>query len=166
MNSVDHVPQTLASHTRLPEEIQPQGLQGGNIMQHGADMLKPDPRDTFYSSKSASHHHRLSPFFCPHPGFLSYNIPHWMSGSLSLWLSLQLCLDMSFRLSGWLYSIFWPPPSFLTPTFVETRILNTYLSVPDLKYLHPPFSLSPQLLWSTPLDWKTFFRPASTLQPM
>uniref|UniRef100_A0A8C4EDB9 Beta-1,4-N-acetylgalactosaminyltransferase n=1 Tax=Dicentrarchus labrax TaxID=13489 RepID=A0A8C4EDB9_DICLA len=36
MNSVDHIPQTLASHIRLPE--------------HGADMLKPDPRDTFYST--------------------------------------------------------------------------------------------------------------------
>ncbi|KAM7414263.1 hypothetical protein PAMA_019199 [Pampus argenteus] len=49
MNSVDHIPQTLASHIRLPEESQPQGLDGGSIIQHGADMLKPDPRDTFYS---------------------------------------------------------------------------------------------------------------------
>uniref|UniRef100_A0A7N9AWJ5 Beta-1,4-N-acetylgalactosaminyltransferase n=1 Tax=Mastacembelus armatus TaxID=205130 RepID=A0A7N9AWJ5_9TELE len=40
MNSVDHIPQTLASHIRLPVESQ----------QHGADMLKPDPRDTFYST--------------------------------------------------------------------------------------------------------------------
>uniref|UniRef100_A0A4W6EJY8 Beta-1,4-N-acetylgalactosaminyltransferase n=1 Tax=Lates calcarifer TaxID=8187 RepID=A0A4W6EJY8_LATCA len=37
MNSVDHIPQTLASHIR-------------GITQHGADMLKPDPRDTFYST--------------------------------------------------------------------------------------------------------------------
>ncbi|XP_060892529.1 N-acetyl-beta-glucosaminyl-glycoprotein 4-beta-N-acetylgalactosaminyltransferase 1 [Labrus mixtus] len=50
MNSVDHIPQTLASHIRLPEESQPQGLEGGSITQHGADMLKPDPRDTFYST--------------------------------------------------------------------------------------------------------------------
>ncbi|XP_053175151.1 N-acetyl-beta-glucosaminyl-glycoprotein 4-beta-N-acetylgalactosaminyltransferase 1 [Scomber japonicus] len=50
MNSVDHIPQTLASHIRLPEESQPQGLNGGSIMRHGADMLKPDPRDTFYST--------------------------------------------------------------------------------------------------------------------
>ncbi|XP_072292129.1 N-acetyl-beta-glucosaminyl-glycoprotein 4-beta-N-acetylgalactosaminyltransferase 1 [Eucyclogobius newberryi] len=43
MNSVDHIPQTLASHIRLPEQSPPRGPQ------HGADMLKPDPRDTFYS---------------------------------------------------------------------------------------------------------------------
>lgn len=62
MNSVDHIPQTLASHIRLPEEAQHQGLERGGILQHGADMLKPDPRDTFYSSKSARHRFRLSPF--------------------------------------------------------------------------------------------------------
>uniref|UniRef100_A0A8P4K6P7 Beta-1,4-N-acetylgalactosaminyltransferase n=1 Tax=Dicentrarchus labrax TaxID=13489 RepID=A0A8P4K6P7_DICLA len=50
MNSVDHIPQTLASHIRLPEVSLPQGLERGSIMQHGADMLKPDPRDTFYST--------------------------------------------------------------------------------------------------------------------
>ncbi|XP_005737750.1 N-acetyl-beta-glucosaminyl-glycoprotein 4-beta-N-acetylgalactosaminyltransferase 1 [Pundamilia nyererei] len=50
MNSVDHIPQTLASHIRLPEETQPQGLEGGRTILHGADMLKPDPRDTFYST--------------------------------------------------------------------------------------------------------------------
>ncbi|KAM9854019.1 N-acetyl-beta-glucosaminyl-glycoprotein 4-beta-N-acetylgalactosaminyltransferase 1 [Aulostomus maculatus] len=50
MNSVDHIPQTLASHIRLPEESQPQGVEGGSNVQHGADMLKPDPRDTFYST--------------------------------------------------------------------------------------------------------------------
>ncbi|KAB5565537.1 hypothetical protein PHYPO_G00242730 [Pangasianodon hypophthalmus] len=41
MNSVDHIPQTLASHSRLPVETQ-------TSRQHGADMLKPDPRDTFF----------------------------------------------------------------------------------------------------------------------
>ncbi|MCJ8735801.1 hypothetical protein PDJAM_G00251560 [Pangasius djambal] len=41
MNSVDHIPQTLASHGRLPVETQ-------TSRQHGADMLKPDPRDTFF----------------------------------------------------------------------------------------------------------------------
>ncbi|XP_047452410.1 N-acetyl-beta-glucosaminyl-glycoprotein 4-beta-N-acetylgalactosaminyltransferase 1 [Mugil cephalus] len=50
MNSVDHIPQTLASHIRLPGEFQPQGPEGGGILPHGADMLKPDPRDTFYST--------------------------------------------------------------------------------------------------------------------
>ncbi|KAJ4937667.1 hypothetical protein JOQ06_002299 [Pogonophryne albipinna] len=49
MNAVDHIPQTLASHIRLPEEFHPQALEGGGVLQHGADMLKPDPRDTFYS---------------------------------------------------------------------------------------------------------------------
>ncbi|KAF4081207.1 hypothetical protein AMELA_G00158720 [Ameiurus melas] len=41
MNGVDHIPQTLASHSRLPVETQ-------TSRQHGADMLKPDPRDTFF----------------------------------------------------------------------------------------------------------------------
>ncbi|KAM4573010.1 N-acetyl-beta-glucosaminyl-glycoprotein 4-beta-N-acetylgalactosaminyltransferase 1 isoform 1-T1 [Odontesthes bonariensis] len=50
MNSVDHIPQTLASHIHLSEESQPQGPEGGTVMLHGADMLKPDPRDTFYST--------------------------------------------------------------------------------------------------------------------
>lgn len=63
MNSVDHIPQTLASHIRLPEESQPQGLEGGSILQHGADMLKPDPRDTFYSSKSTNRHFSAYPVF-------------------------------------------------------------------------------------------------------
>lgn len=53
MNRVDHIPQTLASHSRLPEDVQPQRLEGGSsTMHHGADMLKPDPRDTFFNSKS------------------------------------------------------------------------------------------------------------------
>lgn len=53
MNSVDHIPQTVASHGRLPAEARPRSLWGGGgATQHGADMLKPDPRDTFYSSKS------------------------------------------------------------------------------------------------------------------
>uniref|UniRef100_A0AAY4CLZ7 Beta-1,4-N-acetylgalactosaminyltransferase n=1 Tax=Denticeps clupeoides TaxID=299321 RepID=A0AAY4CLZ7_9TELE len=43
MNSVDHVPQTLASHSRVPEEPPASSP-------HGADMLKADPRDTFYST--------------------------------------------------------------------------------------------------------------------
>lgn len=47
MNSVEHIPQTLASHIRLPEQPAPQGPAQP---QHGADMLKPDPRDTFYST--------------------------------------------------------------------------------------------------------------------
>lgn len=59
MNSVDHIPQTFASHILLPEDVRSQGLEGGGIMQHGADMLKPDPRDTFYSSKY------IVVFFCP-----------------------------------------------------------------------------------------------------
>ncbi|KAG9352448.1 hypothetical protein JZ751_020862 [Albula glossodonta] len=42
MNSVDHIPQTLPSHSLSPREAQA-------ASQHGADMLKLDPRDTFYS---------------------------------------------------------------------------------------------------------------------
>ncbi|XP_061825988.1 N-acetyl-beta-glucosaminyl-glycoprotein 4-beta-N-acetylgalactosaminyltransferase 1 [Nerophis lumbriciformis] len=49
MNSIGHIPQTFASHLRLPEESLPWKVEGGGILQHGADMLKPDPRDTFYS---------------------------------------------------------------------------------------------------------------------
>lgn len=53
MNRVDHIPQTLASHSRLPDGVQPQGLEGvSSTAHHGADMLKPDPRDTFFNSKS------------------------------------------------------------------------------------------------------------------
>ena len=75
MNSVDHVPQTLASHIRLPEVSPPQGLEGGGSMQHGADMLKPDPRDTFYSSKSASHHFQAVPLFLSSSLLSCYHFP-------------------------------------------------------------------------------------------
>nr|XP_023663118.1 N-acetyl-beta-glucosaminyl-glycoprotein 4-beta-N-acetylgalactosaminyltransferase 1-like [Paramormyrops kingsleyae] len=43
MNSVAHIPQTLASHSRMPRASRATG-------RHGADMLKPDPRDTFFST--------------------------------------------------------------------------------------------------------------------
>ncbi|RVE72202.1 hypothetical protein OJAV_G00059400 [Oryzias javanicus] len=43
MNSVEHIPQTLASHVRPL-----QGPEGGAVTLHGADMLKPDPRDSFH----------------------------------------------------------------------------------------------------------------------
>ncbi|XP_030646469.1 N-acetyl-beta-glucosaminyl-glycoprotein 4-beta-N-acetylgalactosaminyltransferase 1 [Chanos chanos] len=43
MNSVDHIPQSLASHSYIPVEVQATN-------QHGADMLKPDPRDTFFNT--------------------------------------------------------------------------------------------------------------------
>ncbi|CAL8359936.1 unnamed protein product [Lota lota] len=52
MNSVDHIPQTLASHPPPPpsdpEGPLGQGPGGRGRPQHAADMLKPDPRDTFY----------------------------------------------------------------------------------------------------------------------
>ncbi|KAM9816418.1 N-acetyl-beta-glucosaminyl-glycoprotein 4-beta-N-acetylgalactosaminyltransferase 1-like [Syngnathus typhle] len=50
MNSVDHIPQTFASHVRLPEESLSRKLEEDGKLRHGADMLKPDPRDTFYST--------------------------------------------------------------------------------------------------------------------
>lgn len=62
MNSVDHIPQTFASHVRLPEDSLPQKMEEGVTPQHGADMLKPDPRDTFYSSNTV-HQFRLSVVF-------------------------------------------------------------------------------------------------------
>uniref|UniRef100_A0AAR2IMA2 Beta-1,4-N-acetylgalactosaminyltransferase n=1 Tax=Pygocentrus nattereri TaxID=42514 RepID=A0AAR2IMA2_PYGNA len=43
MNSVDHIPQTLASHSRVSGEAE-------TSSRHGADMLKPDPRDTFFKT--------------------------------------------------------------------------------------------------------------------
>lgn len=81
MNSVDHIPQTLASHIRLPEEVLAQGPEGGAVSQHGADMLKPDPRDTFYNSKSATPNHRLSPMSVL-PLFSVFRTGH-VTGSLS-----------------------------------------------------------------------------------
>uniref|UniRef100_A0A3Q3XD94 Beta-1,4-N-acetylgalactosaminyltransferase n=1 Tax=Mola mola TaxID=94237 RepID=A0A3Q3XD94_MOLML len=84
MNSVDHIPQTLASHVHLPEELHPKGLDGGSIMQHGADMLKPDPRDTFYSSKSACHHYWLPPFILLSPWF---SVPCVLCAKLNVYLS-------------------------------------------------------------------------------
>ena len=88
MNSVDHVPQTLASHIRLPEVSPPQGLEGGGSMQHGADMLKPDPRDTFYSSKSASHHFQAVPLFLSSSLLSCYHFPS--TDWLTVWLRLSL----------------------------------------------------------------------------
>uniref|UniRef100_A0A8C8LTW1 Beta-1,4-N-acetylgalactosaminyltransferase n=1 Tax=Oncorhynchus tshawytscha TaxID=74940 RepID=A0A8C8LTW1_ONCTS len=50
MNSVEHIPQTLASHSR-PSSVEEQSQEHSHFSsQHGADMLKPDPRDTFYST--------------------------------------------------------------------------------------------------------------------
>lgn len=93
MNSVDHIPQTLASHIRLPKESQPQGLEGGRTILHGADMLKPDPRDTFYSSKSAIHHFRLSSFSV----FILIFWPVIFSKCLIVWLDcVQLYSDYNF----------------------------------------------------------------------
>uniref|UniRef100_A0A8C2A724 Beta-1,4-N-acetylgalactosaminyltransferase n=1 Tax=Cyprinus carpio TaxID=7962 RepID=A0A8C2A724_CYPCA len=42
MNHVDHIPQTLASHGPVPAETHTRS-------KHGADMLQPDPRDTFFN---------------------------------------------------------------------------------------------------------------------
>ncbi|TRY82902.1 hypothetical protein DNTS_011648, partial [Danionella cerebrum] len=42
MNHVDHIPQTLASHARIPAVTHVSSP-------HGADMLQPDPRDTFFN---------------------------------------------------------------------------------------------------------------------
>lgn len=44
MNHVEHIPQTLASHSGSY-------LWEAQQDEHGADMLKSDPRDTFFLSK-------------------------------------------------------------------------------------------------------------------
>lgn len=44
MNHVEHIPQTLASHSGSY-------LWEAQQDEHGADMLKADPRDTFFLSK-------------------------------------------------------------------------------------------------------------------
>lgn len=48
MNEVEHVPQSLASHTGSY-------LWNEQRSEHGADMLKPDPRDIFFLSKWSWH---------------------------------------------------------------------------------------------------------------
>ena len=88
MNSVDHIPQTLASHIRLPEESPPRGLEEGRATQHGADMLKPDPRDTFYSSKS-----RLS-------FSLIDRLTVWLPVSLAVSVAMSHIVMLSFSLSS------------------------------------------------------------------
>lgn len=94
MNSVDHIPQTLASHIRLPKEVLPQGPEGGAVMQHGADMLKPDPRDTFYNSKSATQHYRLSPmsvlplFSAVQTGRVTGSLSGWHLSCILTWQEL------------------------------------------------------------------------------
>lgn len=54
MNHVEHIPQTLASHSGSH-------LWEAQQDEHGADMLKADPRDTFFLSKCL----RMHP--CPFP---------------------------------------------------------------------------------------------------
>lgn len=50
MNHVEHTPQSPASHS------------GGRLWDaHGADMLRPDPRDTFFLSKGLGPGPRLAP---------------------------------------------------------------------------------------------------------
>lgn len=54
MNHVEHIPQSLASHSGSY-------LWEAQQDEHGADMLKPDPRDTFFLSKC------LGPGLCTAP---------------------------------------------------------------------------------------------------
>lgn len=53
MNHVEHIPQTLASHSGSH-------LWEAQQDEHGADMLKADPRDTFFLSKCLGTHPFLS----------------------------------------------------------------------------------------------------------
>uniref|UniRef100_A0A8B9HGY3 Beta-1,4-N-acetyl-galactosaminyl transferase 4b n=1 Tax=Astyanax mexicanus TaxID=7994 RepID=A0A8B9HGY3_ASTMX len=71
MNSVKHIPQTLASHTLSLQE--PRGTDT-----HSADMLKPDPRDSFYKSELTHMErenkcfYRESPVYLEKFGFYKY----------------------------------------------------------------------------------------------
>ncbi|XP_077451807.1 N-acetyl-beta-glucosaminyl-glycoprotein 4-beta-N-acetylgalactosaminyltransferase 1 [Stigmatopora argus] len=53
MNSVAHIPQTMASHAGLAE-AEGGGPRSAGPRRHGADMLQPDPRDTFYTTPDIS----------------------------------------------------------------------------------------------------------------
>lgn len=103
MNHVDHIPQTLASHSPVPAETHTHS-------QHGADMLQPDPRDTFFNSEPLS--------FCSDP----LSIPIWFDSSVSLsLLLLRLCsLKLSF--------------SFLCFVFAFCMINNEFDNVPLVKF--------------------------------
>lgn len=106
MNSVDHIPQTLASHSRLPVETQ-------TSRQHGADMLKPDPRDTFFRSEPLSD--AFYRFSCPHCVIPALNVIYkWgltLISSLFLPFSAAPMIDPS-RLDNVL------PPCLYSPTYV------------------------------------------------
>ncbi|KAG9336991.1 hypothetical protein JZ751_029905 [Albula glossodonta] len=85
MNSVDHIPQTLASHSRFAQEAQLNS-------QHGADMLKPDPRDTFYSNTFYS-----SESVCPstHSTAVSLSVRLSETHSTAMSLSVRLSETLS-----------------------------------------------------------------------
>ncbi len=104
----------------------------------------------------------------------SFSLTDWLTVWLKpLWLSLSCIQTWHFIwLADFHFFECFPlpgsPPSFLTPTFVGTRILYTYLfcTWPQIFTSPSHFLFSPKLRWSTPPDWKTFFRPAFTLQLM
>lgn len=79
MNHVDHIPQTLASHSRVPAETHTHS-------QHGADMLQPDPRDTFFNSEP----------LCVYSDPLSIPILFDSSASLSVFLLMSTDIYLFF----------------------------------------------------------------------
>ncbi|MBN3324029.1 B4GN4 acetylgalactosaminyltransferase, partial [Atractosteus spatula] len=70
MNSVGHIPQTFASRVRSAKEA-------SATSQHSADMLKPDPRDTFFSTPmiDPSHLENILPACLYSPTYVVKDFP-------------------------------------------------------------------------------------------
>ncbi|XP_015193936.2 N-acetyl-beta-glucosaminyl-glycoprotein 4-beta-N-acetylgalactosaminyltransferase 1 [Lepisosteus oculatus] len=70
MNSVGHIPQTFASRVRSAKEA-------SAASQHSADMLKPDPRDTFFSTPmiDPSHLENILPACLYSPTYVVKDFP-------------------------------------------------------------------------------------------
>lgn len=109
---------------------------------------------------------------------LSFSLNAWLSGSIVCSCHLS-CIQTAIS-SSWLCSIFSGFSCFFSSlTYLTLRFLFIHLfkcSIHTLVwpscwitaclFLFLSLSVSSQPLWLIPLDWKTFFRPVFTLQPM